>query len=90
MDYVVHSIAVSPHLTCETWFMEGTLIPDYHYIEIKEDFSDLKEKLQYYIDHPEKANAIIQHDTRHSVININMVSLFLISFSKIDYAKVRI
>jgi len=56
-----NSIAVSPHLTCETWFMEGTLIPDYHYIEIKEDFSDLKEKLQYYIDHPEKANEIIQH-----------------------------
>ncbi len=56
-----NSIAVSPRLTCETWFMEGTLIPDYHYIEIKEDFSDLKEKLQYYIDNPGKANAIIQH-----------------------------
>ena len=56
-----NSIAVSPRLTCETWFMEGTLIPNYHYIEIKEDFSDLKEKLQYYIDHPKEANAIIRH-----------------------------
>lgn len=56
-----NSIAVTPRLTCETWFMEGTLIPNYHYIEVKEDFSDLEERLQYYIDHPEEAEAIIQH-----------------------------
>ena len=56
-----NSIAVSPRLTCETWFMEGTLIPNYHYIEVKEDFSDLEERLQYYINHPDEAEAIIQH-----------------------------
>jgi spore maturation protein CgeB len=54
-------IAVSPRHTCETWFMEGTLKPNYHYIECKPDFSDLEERLQYYIDHPEEAEAIIQH-----------------------------
>jgi spore maturation protein CgeB len=47
--------------TCETWFMEGTLIPDFHYVEVKEDFSDLEEKLQYYIQHPEKAEEIIRN-----------------------------
>jgi spore maturation protein CgeB len=41
--------------------MEGTLKPNYHYIEVKDDFSDLEERLQYYIDHPEEAEAIIQH-----------------------------
>ena len=56
-----NSIAVTPRLTCETWFMEGTLRPNYHYIEVKEDFSDLEERLQYYIDHPEEAEAIIRH-----------------------------
>ena len=56
-----NSIAVTPRLTCETWFMEGTLIPNYHYIEVKDDFSDLEERLQYYIDHPDEAEAIIQH-----------------------------
>jgi hypothetical protein len=56
-----NSIAVTPPLTCETWFMEGTLKPDYHYIEIKPDFSDIEEKLQYYIDHPDKAQQIIDH-----------------------------
>lgn len=49
-----NSLAVMPRPTCETWFMEGTLIPDYHYIEVKDDFSDLEEKLNYYIAHPEK------------------------------------
>ena len=44
-----NSIAVMPRPTCETWFMEGTLIPDYHYIEIKPDFSDLEERLNQYI-----------------------------------------
>lgn len=54
-------VAVTPRLRRETWFMEGTLIPNYHYIEVKPDFSDLEERLQYYIDHPEEAEAIIQH-----------------------------
>jgi hypothetical protein len=56
-----NSIAVMPKPKYETWFMEGTLIPDYHYIEIKEDFSDLEEKLRYYIAHPEEAKSIISH-----------------------------
>lgn len=56
-----NSIAVSPRLTCETWFMEGRLKPNYHYIEVKPDFSDLEERLQYYIDHPDEAEAIIRH-----------------------------
>jgi hypothetical protein len=56
-----NSIAVTPRLTCETWFMEGTLIPNYHYIEVKEDFSDLEERLNYYIAHPDEAEAIIRH-----------------------------
>ena len=54
-------LAVMPRPTCETWFMEGLLKPDYHYIEIKEDMSDLIEKTQYYVDHPQEAQAIIDH-----------------------------
>lgn len=50
-----NSIAVMPRPTCETWFMEGKLIPNYHYIEIKPDFTDLEERLKYYIEHPEEA-----------------------------------
>lgn len=56
-----NSVAVSPPMKYETWFMEGCLKPGYHYIEVKPDFSDLIEKLQYYIDHPNEAEAIIGH-----------------------------
>ena len=56
-----NSIAVMPRPKYETWFMEGTLIPNYHYIEIKPDYSDLPERLQYYINHPEEAKRIIQN-----------------------------
>lgn len=56
-----NSIAVMPRPTCETWFMEGKLIPNYHYIEIKPDFTDLEERLKYYIEHPEAAQQIIEH-----------------------------
>lgn len=56
-----NSIAVMPQPTCETWFMEGTLIPNYHYIEVKEDLSDLEERLQYYIDHEDEDLEIIRH-----------------------------
>lgn len=56
-----NSVAVMPRPTCETWFMEGRLKPDYHYIEIKPDFSDLEERIRYYIAHPDEAEAIIRH-----------------------------
>ena len=56
-----NSVAVSPPMKYETWFMEGTLIPNYHYIEVSPDFSDLIEKLNHYITHPEEAEAIIEH-----------------------------
>lgn len=56
-----NSLAVMPPPRYETWYMEGTLIPDYHYVAIKPDYSDLEERLQYYIDHPDEAEAIIRH-----------------------------
>ena len=56
-----NSIAVMPRPTCETWFMEGKLVPNYHYIEIKEDLSDLEERLSHYMAHPQEAQEIINH-----------------------------
>ena len=32
----------------ETWFMEGRLEPGVHYVALKDDFSDLEEKIAYY------------------------------------------
>lgn len=60
-----NSIAVSPPLKMETWYMEGTLRPDEHFIGIKENYEDLEDKLQYYIDHPKDADDIIANAKKH-------------------------
>jgi len=56
-----NSIAVMPKPKYETWFMEGTLIPNHHYILIKDDFSNLEERLNYYIEHTGEALQIIEN-----------------------------
>lgn len=56
-----NSIAVMPRPKYETWFMEGTLIPNVHYIEIAPDYSDAVEKIKYYIEHEDEALAIIEN-----------------------------
>tara|TARA_R110000824_G_scaffold207027_1_gene392308 strand:+ start:63329 stop:64303 length:975 start_codon:yes stop_codon:yes gene_type:complete len=45
----------------ETWFMEGTLEPGFHYVELADDFSDLEEKLIYYQQHAGEAKRIIEN-----------------------------
>lgn len=56
-----NSIAVMPKPKYETWFMEGRLIPNYHYLLINDDYSDLEERLMYFIAHPDEAQAIIDN-----------------------------
>lgn len=60
-----NSLAVMPRPKYETWFMEGTLIPNYHYVEIMVDYSDLEERLKYYIDHTGKALEIVKNANEH-------------------------
>jgi len=60
-----NSVAVCSIPKYETWFMEGTLIPDHHFIAIRDDFADLEEKLNYYITNPEKAQQIIYNAHQH-------------------------
>lgn len=54
-----NSVAVMPRPEFETWFMEGRLIPNVHYIEIAKDYSDVEEKLRFYSEHPAEAQKII-------------------------------
>lgn len=61
-----NSVAVMPRPTYETWFMEGTLEPEEHYIEIRPDYADLEEKLRYYIAHPAEAERI--SDNAHAYV----------------------
>lgn len=56
-----NSVAVMPKPKIESWFMEGRLIGGIHYIEINDDYTDLEEKLRYYIAHPTEAQTIINN-----------------------------
>ncbi len=56
-----NSLAVMPKPRYETWYMEGTLQPGVHYVEVKPDYSDLIEQMQHYIAHPAEAEAIIRN-----------------------------
>jgi len=60
-----HSLAVMPLPKYETWYMEGTLIPNYHYILIKDDYSDLEERMEYYMSHPKEALEIINNANQY-------------------------
>lgn len=60
-----NSLAVMPKPKYETWFMEGTLIPDYHYVLIKDDYSDLEDRIKYYSEHTDEALQIIEHAHEH-------------------------
>jgi len=49
----------------ETWFMEGQLIPGFHYVLIKDDYSDIEQKIDYYIDNTSEAEEIISNAQRY-------------------------
>jgi hypothetical protein len=56
-----NSLAFMPRPKFETWFMEGRLVPDHHYVLVRDDLSDLEEKIRYYTAHPEEAMKIIKN-----------------------------
>jgi len=45
----------------ETWFMEGRLEPNVHYVELNDDFSNLEEKIHYYNENPSESLEIINN-----------------------------
>jgi hypothetical protein len=45
----------------ETWFMEGRLQAGVHYVELRDDYADLPEKVEFFIHHPGKAKEIIRN-----------------------------
>jgi len=56
-----NSLCFMTRPTKETWFMEGRLKPDCHYVMLKNDYSDLLEKMDYYIAHEDESLAIIDN-----------------------------
>ncbi|WP_104697334.1 MULTISPECIES: glycosyl transferase family 90 [unclassified Helicobacter] len=54
-----NSLVLMPKPKFETWFMEGMLIENHHYLEIRDDFSDLEERVDFILKNPSLAQEII-------------------------------
>lgn len=61
-----NSVCIMPRPKFETWYMEGTLIPNYHYIEIKDDFSDLEEVFYYFLKRPIECSTIVRNANKYT------------------------
>lgn len=68
----------------ETWFMEGALIPGYHYVQLRDDHSDLIEKIEYFNQHPAEAEAIIANANRYVATFMDRDTERLVSSLVID------
>ncbi len=60
-----NSLCFMPRPRFETWFMEGRLIAGRHYVELRDDFADLPEKIAHYREHPEDAHVILDQAHAH-------------------------
>ena len=60
-----NSLAVMPRPTCESWFMESRLEPGVHYVEVKDDYSDLETQMDYYSSHPREAEEMARNANRY-------------------------
>jgi len=59
-----NSLCIMAKPKYETWFMEGLLQAGSHYVQVKEDYSDLIEKVDYYNQHQDEAIEIINNANR--------------------------
>jgi len=60
-----NSLAFMTKPTYEGWFMQGRLIPNHHYVLLRDDYSDLPEKIDYYNRHTQEALDIISNAQKH-------------------------
>lgn len=57
-----NSLPVMARPRMESWFMEGTLRAGEHYVALADDYSDLAERMEYYLSHPAEAREIIANN----------------------------
>jgi hypothetical protein len=56
-----NSLCLMPAPRFEIWFMEGRLEAGKHYVQVRDDFADLEERILYYERHTEEALEIIRN-----------------------------
>ena len=61
-----NSVCIMPKPKFETWFMEGILQPNIHYVQIKDDYSNLEEQFLKYLNAPDECLKIISNANIHA------------------------
>lgn len=56
-----NSLCFMPKPKFETWFMEGRLKPNFHYVHIKDNYTDLIQKRNYYLKNEDECLKIINN-----------------------------
>lgn len=59
-----NSLPVMPTPTMESWFQEPLLRPGEHYVHVASDYSDLLDRMDYYLSHPAEAREMIENNHR--------------------------
>jgi len=54
------SVCIKPPARTVSWLMEDRLVPWVHYVPVRQDFADLREKLEWCRTHPRKCQEIIK------------------------------
>jgi hypothetical protein len=62
-----NSLAFMTKPKFEGWFMQGRLIPDHHFVRLRDDYADLPEKIDFYSRNPAAALKIIANAQKHVV-----------------------
>lgn len=66
-----NSIPIMPKPRFHSWLCEAFLLPNIHYIEIKDDYSDLEEKVQWCIDNDDICESISKNGSKFMRDNFN-------------------
>jgi len=62
-----NALCIMPKPVYETWFMEGRLEAGRHYVEVRDDFDDLEDRILHCERHPDEALAIIRNANQWAV-----------------------
>lgn len=60
-----NSIPVCPSFFIQSWILEDQLIPYVHYLPVHNDFSDLEEKVEWALGHPEVCKQIVSNGKKY-------------------------
>jgi hypothetical protein len=83
--FLSNSVPFMPKPYVETWFMESNLKEWYHYVPLKNDFSDLEEKLNYCINNLSLCSNISLNSKIYSLQFLNKEKEHKIIDKVVDY-----